>query len=211
MEHEFSCRTLRPEKQEYLLRCSIPLGNFPLKRSKKSCSFYFSTVFSGNLFGNGKQFLSFLNEDMIIFINSMFYSKSLAFYPWGIQVSWLLQCKLQTVKSTCNQLSRLFRTVKRLCQTRCGCGSEVQSPLLFDLEIWLWFLTLNSNYFSAKNCKADRSTRKNYIYHHHHHHDGHPRCFKPMYLNFQQLLLFHKMFEIGEIRCIECKERERIV
>ena len=38
------------------------------------------------------------------------------------------------------------------------------------------------------------------------HHDGHPRCFKPMYLNFQQLLLFHKMFEIGEIRCIECKE-----
>ena len=46
---------------------------------------------------------------MIIFINSMFYSKSLAFYPWGIEVSWFLQCKLQTVKSTCNQLSRLFK------------------------------------------------------------------------------------------------------
>jgi len=68
MEHEFSCRTLRPEKQDYLLRCSIALGNFPLKRPKKSCSFYFSTGFSGNLFGNGKQFLSFLNEDKIIFI-----------------------------------------------------------------------------------------------------------------------------------------------
>ena len=134
MEHEFSCRTLCPKKQEYLLRCSIPLGNFSLKRPKKSSSFYFSTVFSG---GNGKQFLSFLNEDMIIFINSMFYSKSLAFYPCGIQVSWFLQCKLQTVKSTCNQLFRLFRTVKRLCQPRCGCGSEVQSPHLFDLEIWL--------------------------------------------------------------------------
>ena len=68
MEHEFSCRTLLPEKQDYLLRCSIALGNFPLKRPKKSCSFYFSTGLSGNPFGNGKQFLSFLNEDMIIFI-----------------------------------------------------------------------------------------------------------------------------------------------
>lgn len=39
----------------------------------------------------------------------MFCSKSLALYPWAIQVSWFLQCKLQTVKSTYPRASRRQR------------------------------------------------------------------------------------------------------
>ena len=32
MEHEFPFGTFRPEKQDYLFRCSVALGNLPLKR-----------------------------------------------------------------------------------------------------------------------------------------------------------------------------------
>ena len=48
MELEFSFATVRPEKQDYLFRCSVASGNFPLEWPKKSCAIYFPTGFSGN-------------------------------------------------------------------------------------------------------------------------------------------------------------------
>ena len=41
VEHEFPFGTFRPQKkkkQDYLIRCSVAPGNFPLERPKKSCS-----------------------------------------------------------------------------------------------------------------------------------------------------------------------------
>ena len=38
MEHEFLFGIFRPEKQDYLFRCSVAPGNCPLERPKKSCS-----------------------------------------------------------------------------------------------------------------------------------------------------------------------------
>ena len=35
-----------PENQDYLFRCTVALGNFPLERRKKSCFVYFPTAFS---------------------------------------------------------------------------------------------------------------------------------------------------------------------
>ena len=46
IEHEFLFGISRPEKQDYLYRCSVAPGNFPLERPKKSCSIYFPTRFS---------------------------------------------------------------------------------------------------------------------------------------------------------------------
>ena len=55
MEHEFAFEIFRPEKQDYLFRCSLTPGNFPLERGpKKSSSIYFSTEFSGIFFLNGR-------------------------------------------------------------------------------------------------------------------------------------------------------------
>ena len=34
MEHEFLTRTFRSEKQDYLFRCSVAPGSFPLERTK---------------------------------------------------------------------------------------------------------------------------------------------------------------------------------
>ena len=47
MEHEFPLGIFHPEKQDYLFRCSVAPGNFPLGRPKKSCSIYFRTGFPG--------------------------------------------------------------------------------------------------------------------------------------------------------------------
>ena len=40
VEHEFPFGTFRPQKknQDYLIRCFVAPGNFPLERPKKSCS-----------------------------------------------------------------------------------------------------------------------------------------------------------------------------
>ena len=46
IEHEVLFGISRPEKQDYLYRCSVAPGNFPLERPKKSCSLYFPTRFS---------------------------------------------------------------------------------------------------------------------------------------------------------------------
>ena len=48
MEREFPLGIFRPEKQDYLYRCSVALGNVPLEQPKKACSIYFPTGFSGN-------------------------------------------------------------------------------------------------------------------------------------------------------------------
>ena len=50
MEDKFPCGILRPEKQDYLFRCSVAPGNFPLERPKRSCYIYFPTGYSGNVF-----------------------------------------------------------------------------------------------------------------------------------------------------------------
>ena len=39
MEHEFQFGIFHPEKQDYLFRCSVAPGNFPMERPKKSCQF----------------------------------------------------------------------------------------------------------------------------------------------------------------------------
>ena len=48
-EYEFLFGRFYPEKQDYLFRCSVAPGNFPLERPKKSCYLYFPTRFSGNV------------------------------------------------------------------------------------------------------------------------------------------------------------------
>ena len=55
MEHEFLFGIFRPEKQDYLFKCSVAPGNSSLERPKKSCSIYFPNEFFRNLFVNGKQ------------------------------------------------------------------------------------------------------------------------------------------------------------
>ena len=56
MNHEFPFGTFRPEKQDYLFRCSVVPGNFPLERLKKPCFIYFFPAeFCGKRFVNGKQ------------------------------------------------------------------------------------------------------------------------------------------------------------
>ena len=47
MKHEFPFGIFHPGKQDYLFRCSVSPGNFPLGRSKKSRSIYFPTGFPG--------------------------------------------------------------------------------------------------------------------------------------------------------------------
>ena len=47
MEHSFPFGIFRPEKQDYLFRCFVAPANFPLERSKKSCSIHFPTGFPG--------------------------------------------------------------------------------------------------------------------------------------------------------------------
>ena len=49
MEYEFLFGRFYPEKEDYLFRCSVASGNFPLERPKKSCYLYFPTRFSGNV------------------------------------------------------------------------------------------------------------------------------------------------------------------
>jgi len=44
---QISVWIFNPEKQDYLFRCSVAPGNFPLERRKKSCFIYFPTGFSG--------------------------------------------------------------------------------------------------------------------------------------------------------------------
>ena len=46
IEHEVLFGISRPEKQDYLYRCSVAPANFPLERPKKSCSIYFANRFS---------------------------------------------------------------------------------------------------------------------------------------------------------------------
>ena len=49
MELEFPSGTLRPEKQDYLFRCSVTLGNFLPEWPRKGCSIiYFPTRFFRN-------------------------------------------------------------------------------------------------------------------------------------------------------------------
>ena len=55
MELEFPFGIFRPEKQDYLFRCSVVPGNFPSERLEKPCSIYFPAEFSGKRFVNGKQ------------------------------------------------------------------------------------------------------------------------------------------------------------
>ena len=55
MDHEFQFEIFRPEKQDYLFRCSVSPGNFPSERLEKPCSIYFPAGFSGKRFVNGKQ------------------------------------------------------------------------------------------------------------------------------------------------------------
>ena len=55
MEHEFPLGIFRPEKEDYLFRCSVAPGNFPLERPKNACSIYFPTGFSRIFVLNGKQ------------------------------------------------------------------------------------------------------------------------------------------------------------
>ena len=47
MDHEFPIGIFHLEKQDYLFRCSVAPGNFPLGRPKKSCSIYSRTGFPG--------------------------------------------------------------------------------------------------------------------------------------------------------------------
>ena len=54
MEHEFPFGIFRPEKQDYLFRCSVAPGNFPLGRPKKLCSIYFRTGFPGKFLSKGQ-------------------------------------------------------------------------------------------------------------------------------------------------------------
>ena len=54
MEHEFPLGIFHPEKQDYLFRCSVAPGNFPLGRPKKSCSIYFRTGFPGKFLSKGQ-------------------------------------------------------------------------------------------------------------------------------------------------------------
>ena len=56
MDHEFPFGIFRPEKQDYLFRCSVARGNFPLERLEtEPCSIYFPAGFSRKFFVNGKQ------------------------------------------------------------------------------------------------------------------------------------------------------------
>ena len=43
MEHEFPF--VRPQERDYLFRCSVAHGHFPLAQPKKSCSIYFQNGF----------------------------------------------------------------------------------------------------------------------------------------------------------------------
>ena len=62
MEHEFPFGIFHPQKKDYLFRCSVALGNFPLGRPKKSCSFIFSNRISRGILVNGKQPLYLLKQ-----------------------------------------------------------------------------------------------------------------------------------------------------
>ena len=62
MEHEFPFGIFHPEKKDYLFRFSFALGNFPLGRPKKSCSFLFSNRISRRILVNGKQPLYLLKQ-----------------------------------------------------------------------------------------------------------------------------------------------------
>ena len=44
-EHTFPFEIFRPEKQDYLFRCSVAQGNFPLELTKKACSIYIPETF----------------------------------------------------------------------------------------------------------------------------------------------------------------------
>ena len=46
IEHEVLFGISRPEKQDYLNRCSVAPGNVPLEQPKKSSSIYFPARFS---------------------------------------------------------------------------------------------------------------------------------------------------------------------
>ena len=46
MEHKLPLGTFRPEKQDYLFKCSVAPGKFPMERPRRSCSMYFPTGFS---------------------------------------------------------------------------------------------------------------------------------------------------------------------
>ena len=48
MEHELLFGVFHQEKQDYLFRCSVAPGNFPLGRPKKSCSINFQPDFLEN-------------------------------------------------------------------------------------------------------------------------------------------------------------------
>ena len=48
MEHELLFGVFHREKQDYLFRCSVAPGYFPLGRPKRSCSIYFPTGFPRN-------------------------------------------------------------------------------------------------------------------------------------------------------------------
>ena len=52
VEHEFPF--VRPEEQDYLFRCSVAPGHFPLGQAKKSCYIYFPNAWL-KLFVNSKQ------------------------------------------------------------------------------------------------------------------------------------------------------------
>ena len=55
------------EKSDYLFRCSIARGNFPLKRFNKSCSIYFPLGFSGNFLNMRNNHLLMENWLLLLF------------------------------------------------------------------------------------------------------------------------------------------------
>ena len=56
MEQGFLFEIFRPEKKpDFLFKCSVSPGNFPLKRHEKPCSVYLSTAFFRKPFVNGNE------------------------------------------------------------------------------------------------------------------------------------------------------------
>ena len=72
MEHSFPFGIFRPEKQDYLFRCFVAPANFPLERSKKSCSIHFPTGFPGQFWWmvNNPFLLTLLENFLHSFFNS---------------------------------------------------------------------------------------------------------------------------------------------
>ena len=93
MEHEFLFGIFRPEKQDYLFRCSVAPGNFPPERPKKVMFHSLSNLIFRNLFINGKQpgflcALTNLNFKEYIYCNDVIFK-----YPystWSTEIVFVM-------------------------------------------------------------------------------------------------------------------------